>query len=94
MTRLSVSGTEGTSINPFFGRIASLGGALNPHGFLGSEPKFAEPLARPQGAMLRIAAKLVSDPNNPLRSVRLALHPENEVSEKTNLYPSYVETKI
>ena len=28
------------------------------------EPKFAEPMARPAGAMLRIAAKLVSDPNN------------------------------
>ena len=25
---------------------------------------------------------------------RLALHPENEVSEKTNLYSSYVVTKI
>jgi len=35
-------------------------------GFLGSEPKFAEPSARPSGAVLRTAAKLVSDPNNPL----------------------------
>ncbi len=33
--------------------------------FLGSEPKFAEPTARPPGAVLRTAAKLVSDPNNP-----------------------------
>jgi hypothetical protein len=32
--------------------------------FLGSEPKFAEPSARPQGAAQRAAAKLVSDPNN------------------------------
>ena len=63
MTRPTVSGTKGTSINSFFGRIAALGGARNPHGFLGSEPKLAEPLARPQGAMRRIAAKLESDPN-------------------------------
>jgi hypothetical protein len=34
-------------------------------GFLGSEPKFAELSARPQGAVLRTAAKLVPDPNNP-----------------------------
>ena len=34
---------------------------------MGSEPKFAEPSARPQGAVLHIAAKLVSDPKNPLR---------------------------
>jgi hypothetical protein len=33
-------------------------------GLLGSEPKFAEPLARPEGALRRNAAKLVSDPNN------------------------------
>ncbi len=32
--------------------------------FLGSEPKFAVPSARPEGAALRAAAKLVSDPNN------------------------------
>jgi truncated hemoglobin YjbI len=32
---------------------------------LGSEPKFDEPSARPEGAVLRTAAKLVSDPNNP-----------------------------
>ena len=32
--------------------------------FLGSEPKFAEPSARPGGAAQRAAAKLVSDPNN------------------------------
>ncbi|TSA08936.1 MAG: hypothetical protein D4R79_14440 [Comamonadaceae bacterium] len=32
--------------------------------FLGSEPKFAEPSARPQGAAPCAAAKLVSDPNN------------------------------
>ncbi len=35
-----------------------------PAEFLGSEPKFAEPSARPPGAVLRTAAKLVSDPNN------------------------------
>ncbi len=34
------------------------------HRFLGSEPKFAEPAAPPQGAALPAAAKLVSDPNN------------------------------
>ena len=34
---------------------------------LGSEPKFAEPSARPQGATQSVAAKLVSDPNNSLR---------------------------
>ncbi len=40
-------------------------------GFLGSEPKFAEPAARPEGAAQSAAAwtrgfaKLVSDPNNP-----------------------------
>src|SRR5665647_1449568 len=33
-------------------------------GFLGSEPKFAEPLARPEGAVPCTAAKLVSDTNN------------------------------
>ena len=32
--------------------------------FLGSEPEFAEPMARPAGAMRCIAAKSVSDPNN------------------------------
>jgi len=32
--------------------------------FLGSEPKFAEPTARPTGAVRCTAAKLVSDPNN------------------------------
>ncbi len=37
---------------------------LLPAEFLGSEPKFAEPLARPAGAVRRTAAKLVSDPNN------------------------------
>ncbi len=44
--------------------IDALSAAVN-KGFLGSEPKFAEPLARPPGAVLRTAAKLVSDPNNP-----------------------------
>ena len=34
-------------------------------GFFGSESKFAEPQARPEGAVLRTAAKLASDPNNP-----------------------------
>ncbi len=32
--------------------------------FLGSEPKFAEPTVRPEGAVRYTAAKLVSDPNN------------------------------
>jgi len=32
--------------------------------FLGSEPKFAQPSAGPQGTALCAAAKLVSDPNN------------------------------
>ena len=32
--------------------------------FFGSEPKFPKPTARPSGALLRTAAKLVSDPNN------------------------------
>ena len=36
-------------------------------GFLGSESKFAGPSARPQGALPGGAAKLASDPNNPLR---------------------------
>ncbi len=34
--------------------------------FLGSEPKFAEPTARPEGAVRCTAAKLVSDPKNSL----------------------------
>jgi hypothetical protein len=34
-------------------------------GLLGSESKFIVPLARPPGAMLCIAMKLASDPNNP-----------------------------
>ncbi len=37
---------------------------LPPLRFLGSEPKFTEPSARPQGAVLCTAVKLVSDPNN------------------------------
>jgi len=50
-------------------------------GFLGSESKFIVPLARLLGTIRCIAMKLASDPNNPvLRSGRLALHPENEVS--------------
>ena len=32
--------------------------------FLGSEPKFTEPTARPEGAVRCTAVKLVSDPNN------------------------------
>ncbi len=40
--------------------------------FLGSEPKFAEPVARPPGAVLRTAAKLVSDPNNLRRAISAA----------------------
>jgi uncharacterized protein len=39
-------------------------------GFLGSEPKFAEPSALPKGAALCTAAKLVSDPNNPKANPR------------------------
>jgi beta-lysine 5,6-aminomutase alpha subunit len=34
-------------------------------GFLGSEPKFAEPSAPPNGVAQSATAKLVSDPNNP-----------------------------
>jgi len=41
-------------------------------GFLGSEPKFAEPTARPPGAVLRTAAKLVPDPNNPKEAPHVA----------------------
>jgi len=41
-----------------------LGSDTNFMEFLGSEPKFAEPTARPEGAVRCIAAKLVSDPNN------------------------------
>ena len=36
-------------------------------GFLGSEPKFAVPSAPPTGATQSVAAKLVSDPNNPVK---------------------------
>ena len=39
--------------------------ALMLPGFLGSEPKFAVPSAPPAGATQGVAAKLVSDPNNP-----------------------------
>ena len=39
---------------------------MPPRWFLGSEPKFARPLAYPQGAVPGTAAKLVSDPNNQL----------------------------
>lgn len=39
--------------------------------FLGSEPQFTEPAARPKGAVLRIAVKWVSDPNN--RNLRCSL---------------------
>ncbi len=39
---------------------------------LGSEPKFAEPVARPTGAVLCTAAKLVSDPNNQRGAALLA----------------------
>ncbi len=46
------------------------------HGFLGAEPKFAEPSARPEGAVLRTAAKLVSDPNNPSRKPPLDAVPK------------------
>ncbi len=41
-----------------------LGSDANFMEFLGSEPKFAEPTARPEGAVRCTAAKLVSDPNN------------------------------
>jgi len=34
-------------------------------GFLGSEPQFTEPAARPKGAVRSTAVKWVSDPNNP-----------------------------
>jgi hypothetical protein len=42
-----------------------------PRRFLGSEPQFTEPAARPKGAVLRTAVKWVSDPNN--RNLRCAL---------------------
>ena len=37
-----------------------------PRRFLGSESKFAQPKAGPQGSVLRTEAKLASDPNNRL----------------------------
>jgi|GEM_PF-9001 len=57
--------------NPFpelmLGDLGSglLGSDTNFAGFLGSEPKFAVPCALPAGATQSVAAKLVSDPNNP-----------------------------
>ena len=44
----------------------SVYGDVAPTLFLGSEPKFAETVSRTTVAMQRIAAKLVSDPNNSL----------------------------
>ena len=41
--------------------------------FLGSESKFAEPKARPAGAVPCTAAKLASDPNN--RNLRCSVQP-------------------
>ena len=35
---------------------------------LGSEPKFTEPTARPEGAARCTAVKLVSDPKNPIKN--------------------------
>jgi len=50
-----------------FQHLAAVYDAAHPRagGFLGSEPKFAEPSVRPPGAVLRTAAKLVSDPKTP-----------------------------
>ncbi len=42
--------------------------------FLGSEPKFTEPTARPEGAARSTAAKLVSDPNNSDKNVTRRYH--------------------
>ena len=39
---------------------------MAPSRFLGSESKFAKPLACPKGSVRRTAAKLASDPNNRL----------------------------
>ncbi len=47
---------------------AKVYGPAAERGFLGSEPKFAQPTARPEGAVRCTAAKLVSDPNNPVFS--------------------------
>ena len=38
-------------------------GSPPPSSFLGSEPKFVKPMARPLGAVRCTATKLVSDPN-------------------------------
>ncbi len=52
------------------------------HEFLGSEPKFAEPTARPEGAVRCTAAKLVSDPNNsPGSNVQVTLQSGGEACE-------------
>ncbi len=45
-------------------------------GFFGSESKFIVPLARPSGAMLCIAMKLESDPNNPASTAQRRNSPE------------------
>jgi hypothetical protein len=72
--------SEKTSINPILGRIASLRGARNPHGLLGSDTNFAavhapHPLGEPKAR--RIWALT---PKTLLRSVRLTLHPDNRIS--------------
>ena len=58
--------------------------------FLGSEPKFAEPSARPQGAAPCAAAKLVSDPNNSGDSrgaecVASLIHPARRAESRLSL---------
>jgi hypothetical protein len=54
------------------------------HGFLGSEPKFAEPTALPPGAVLLSAAKLVTDPNNPaLPATKASRKPPLDAVPKT-----------
>ncbi len=52
------------------------GSRSNRNGFLGSESKFIVPLARPPGAMLCIAMKLASDPNNPASTAQRSNLPE------------------
>ncbi len=53
--------------NPFPELMLPTQGADHACGFLGSEPKFALPSAAPAGAAQSAAAKLVSDPNNPVK---------------------------
>ena len=63
--------------------------------FLGSESKFAEPKARPAGAVLCTAAKLASDPNN--RNLRCSLQAgarTNSPSAQTSARPDPPEAPL